>query len=96
MHQQPDREVPSLALQLRLPDDAIATLSALAVAASLHVKLHLALFQPSVQIIQSESINRHQISHSTKIEMAADLAARHLPDFWGNLAPQGDSNQQSK
>ena len=32
--------------------------------------------------------NSHQNSHSPKIKMAADLAASHLADFIGFLAPQ--------
>jgi len=32
--------------------------------------------------------NSHQNSHSTKIKMAADLAASHLTDFIVFLAPQ--------
>jgi hypothetical protein len=32
--------------------------------------------------------NSHQNSHSTKIKMAADLAASQLVDFIGVLAPQ--------
>ena len=32
--------------------------------------------------------NSHQNSHSPKIKMAADLAASHLADFIGLLAPQ--------
>ena len=32
--------------------------------------------------------NSHQNSHSSKIKMAADLAASHLADFIGFLAPQ--------
>ena len=32
--------------------------------------------------------NSHQNSHSPKIKMAADLAASHIIDFIGFLAPQ--------
>ena len=38
--------------------------------------------------VDADSSNSHQNSHSSKIKMAADLAASHTIDFIGVLAPQ--------
>jgi hypothetical protein len=43
------------------------------------------LFPPCTKLFLA---NSHQNSHSPKIKMAADLAASHLIDFIGFLAPQ--------
>ena len=40
--------------------------------------------------------NSHQNSHSSKIKMAADLAASHLADFIVFLAPQVKANRGSR
>jgi hypothetical protein len=40
--------------------------------------------------------NSHQNSHSPKIKMAAKLAASHLADFIGFLAPQVKANRGSR